>query len=1046
MDMRYRLHVTVLGLLAALAGSARADAPPADPGAPERIEVYPAQVALSSRRSQCQLVVTGHYANGETHDLTRTARYATSDPGIVDVRDAVAMPKRDGTASITVLAGGRTTSVPVEVRGQAAPDPIRFHAETLAVLTKQGCNAGSCHGSPEGKNGFALSLFAYAPHIDKESLVRGGLSRRVNVLEPAESLLLKKPLMRVAHVGGKRLNKSDAAYRILHDWIAEGARADDAGAAQCTQLVVYPPAGRLLHFPHVTQQLSVVAHYSDGTSRDVTPLAAYDVSHKEVAAVDASGFVTGLQRGQAAVTVRYLQHLVSVSFTVVKDVDGFRWTDPPENNYVDRLVHAKLRQLQILPSETCDDGTFLRRVFLDLTGLLPTPDQARAFLADHSWDKRAKLIDQLLDTPEFARFWALQTADLLRVNALTLPDGRAEQLARWLADGYRANRPFDRVATDLLTAAGDAHANPPANYFLAFKTPEELTETTAQLFMGSRVNCAKCHNHPFEHWTQDDYYRLGAVFARVQAKGEAVKVADRGEMKHPATGQVMRPWAAADAAADPAADRREAFARWLTQKGNPYFARVEVNRLWANLLGRGIVRPVDDFRSSNPPANGELLDALARDFEQSGYDRKHIVRVICTSRTYQRSAAVNRFNEADDRLFSRALVRRLSAEQLHDAIALATRDLPAPAALDAEAARRRAELDEELGRIADDFPRWLTATRRQLATLPRWAGVWYEAGPFAGKPTDVPPPERGVDLAARYANGVGWVRHPEWDDAGPVPATNKGGAHYYFRRLHSRAAGPAAVLLTTSQADSEIAKLFPPLRLKVWLNGTPVLDHTDPKRGQPPTFDRVEVMLREGANDLLVKVGNGFGPTSFAFALTGPDGEDADPIGATPEALEVLAAGEPTPEQRHTLLARRQESSQAVKALRGRIDWLTNRAGFATQRPYPEQSEFLRAFGQPKRESPCACERSAEPTVDQALHLLNGEAVAGRLARAAAAYAPLPDGELADELYLSAFARRPTDAERQTVRAYLAKAADRSQGVRDVVWALVNTQAFLFQH
>ena len=797
--------------------------------APARIEVYPAKVALGSKRATAQFVVTGHFANGETRDLTRDATFTA--PTAVEVRGGVAHPKKDGKGEITVSAGGHTVKVPVEVSGQAGADPVRFRTEALAVLTKHGCNAGSCHGAPEGKGGFHLSLFGYDPLIDAESIVRGGLNRRVDAFTPADSLMLKKPMMRVAHVGGKRLNKADPGYRLLLDWIANGAKTEDKDAA-CVKLVVYPGPNRVLRAPHWEQQLSVIATYADGTARDVTGLATYEVSHKEVLSVSDAGLVSGHKRGQGAVSVRYLAHLESVHFTATEEVKGFVWNNPAGANFIDTHVHAKQRQLAVLPADTCDDATFIRRVYLDLTGLLPPWEKAKAFLADPAADKRAKLIDELLASEEFARYWALRTADLMRVNAKTLPEGRADLLANWLIDGYRMNVPYDKAVTELLTASGDGAKVPAANYFLAIPNLEDLAETTAQLFMGSRVNCAKCHNPPFENWTQEDYYRIAAVFTRVKRAGKSamVTIANSGETTHPSSGKVLAPYG--EPVTDAKADRRKGFARWLTKPGNPFFARVEVNRMWYGLFGRGIVHPVDDFRSSNPPAIPELLDALAAEFEKSGFDRKHVLRLICNSRTYQRGTATNTFNEADEALFSRYPIRRLSAEQLQDAIGFATGSLAPPAELAAEIAKAEKEL--------------------------------------AATPTD--------------------------------------------------------------------------------------------------------------------------------------------------------------------------------KAKQAALKRLKDRANYATQRLTPEQSPFLMAFGQPKREGPCACERADEPTVDQALQLLNGPLVAGRVNGSADMLAKLTDAELMERLWLAAFARLPNDAARKKVSAHLTKAANRPDAIRDLVFAVVNTREFLLQH
>lgn len=796
---------------------------------PSRLEVYPPKVMLGSKRATCQLVVTGHFANGETRDLTRETAFKPSAT-FLEVRDGTAWPKKDGKGELAVEVSGLKFKVPVEVSGQSEPDPVRFRTETLAVLTKHGCNSGSCHGSPQGKGGFSLSLFGYDPLIDAESIVRGGLNRRVDAFAPANSLLLKKPLMRVPHIGGKRLNKTDPGYLLLLDWIAGGAKTDDDMLPACVRLTVFPGPGCVLRAPYLSQQLCVIARFSDGSTRDVTALASYEVSHKEVLSVSDTGLVRGLKRGQGVVSVRYLSHLESVHFTAIEEVEGFRWNDPPTNNFIDRLANAKLNQLRVLPADTCDDATFLRRLYLDLTGLLPPVEKARLFLADAAADKRPKAIDELLNSEEFARFWALRTADRMRVNPKTLPEGRADLLANWLIDSYRKNVPFDRTVTELLTSTGDAGKTPAANFFFAFPNLEDLAETTAQLFMGSRVNCAKCHNHPFENWTQEDYYRIEAVFARVKKDGKTISLTDGGETKHPTSGKVLVPFGVSKA--DPQADRRIAFAAWLTKPGNPFFARVEVNRMWFNLFGRGIVHPVDDFRSSNPPAIPELLEAIAAEFERSGFDRKHVVRLICNSRTYQRSTATNSFNESDDALFSHYPIRRLAAEQLQDAIGYVTGSLTAATEIESQ----------------------LIAAEKALAASP---------------------------------------------------------------------------------------------------------------------------------ND---------------------------------------------------------KSKQAA------IRKLKDRTAYATQRLTPEQSAFLRAFGQPKRESPCACERIDEPTVDQLLQLLNGPLVAGHVNASATAFEKLTDSEAIDRLWLAAFSRPPTAAEKNKALDHFKKAANRRNAVCDLVWAVINTREFLLQH
>ena len=826
-----------------------------------RLEVQPPRVDLSSKRSRVQLVVTAFDEQGRYRDVTQEASFTAESDQIVRIEDAVARGTGNGTTEITVRLGSIESRIPIVVSGQALPDPVRFHTETLAALTKQGCNAGSCHGSPQGKGGFALSLLAYDPRHDERSLIHGGLARRINVLDPEESLLLKKPMLRVNHVGGKRLRATDATYRILHDWIYEGAKSDSSSRLHCSKIVVFPSPNRVLSSPHLEQQLRVVAHFEGGNTRDVTHLATFGTSHKNIATVSPTGLVRGGERGQAAITVRYLQHLESIYFTVVHPIPGFEWKAEPERNYVDRLVNEKLRQLGFLPSPTCDDSTFLRRVYLDLTGLLPGAVEARALLEDQAPDKRERLIERLLETDAHANFWALKSADLMRVDPRYLPGNRAELFFDWIRDGYRKNLGFDRVARSILTSLGDATQVAPSNYFCTTENTQELTEMTSQVFIGSRLACAKCHNHPFEKWTQNDYYSIAAVFARVKRNDTMVELSKEGEVHHPSTRKVMKPWASSS---DKSADRRIAFADWLVAKENPYFARVEVNRIWSHLFGRGLVDPVDDFRSSNPPSNVPLLNALADDFAKHGFDRRHIIRTLCLSQTYQRSAQSNPFNKGEDRLASHMVVRLLSAEQLQDAIGYVTASLPNALERQREARTVRREFEQKIS------------------------------------------------------------KHERSDE--------------------------------------------------------------------------------------------------IRMALQKPEGEK------TGEELQLV-------------------QEQNLNAVHARLAELEDRQLFATQRPYPERSPFLLTFGQPERKSPCACERAAEPTLDQSLRMLNGKEVHHLLQQSMEKFAPQKSNDFLEELYLTAYARLPSKRERDLAIAYLeANTTNSVEAKKDLVWAILNSREFLFQH
>ncbi len=671
--------------LLAISGLVRAEVPAAEAiepivvGTPERLEVFPAKIKLDAQSRESHLAVTGFYADGSMQDLTRACEIIPASGEVVRSEGAVVYPVANGSTEVTVKVGGWEIKVPTEVVDQEQPNQISFEYGALVALSKHGCNQGACHGSPSGKGGFRLSLRAYDPVLDIETLVREAFNRRTNLLEPEKSLLLQKPLMEVAHGGGRRLKKGDIGYTVLRDWIEQGCQLDPAGAPKCVKLDIYPRE-RVLMRPAHTQQMIALAHFSDGSVRDVTRLACYSSSDEAIATVDENGLVVAHDRGEAAILVRFLDHLESSTMMFLKQVPGFEWNSPTENNFVDHHVFKKLEQLQILPSELCSDEEFVRRVYLDVIGILPTGEEARSFLASTEPDKRARLVDQLLERPEFAEFWALKWGDLLRIRNAKVSNPGVHKFHRWLVAAFRDSMPYDQFARELLTADGSTFVNPPANYFRTAADTNDCTETTSQLFLGIRIQCAKCHNHPFERWSQDNYYGIGAFFNRVQRKPGAnadeqvVWVARGGEVTQPRTGKQMQPWLPLEGEAELSGedDRRDKLVEWLVKQNNPFFAKVEVNRIWGHLLGRGIVEPVDDFRDSNPPASASLLAALADDFAANGYDRKRVMRNILGSRTYQLSSRKNEFNAADVKYFSHATTRLLSAEQLLDAICRVT--------------------------------------------------------------------------------------------------------------------------------------------------------------------------------------------------------------------------------------------------------------------------------------------------------------------------------------------------------------------------------------
>jgi len=646
----------------------------------EKIEVHPAQVKFDSSRGQAILQVTGHLAGGQLVDLTRDVQIIPADEAVVVSHDGAIWPAGNGTSEIGIQIGEQKASVSVQVEAFEKPAPISFRTEAVPALTRQGCNSGGCHGSPSGKGGFLLSLEAFDHAMDEGSLVRGAQGRRTNSIDPDQSLLLLKPSMTVEHGGGLKLNKQEYSYKVLRQWIAEGTVVDKAEGSICVELELLPVTGRVLKYPHFSQQIVALAHMDDGSIRDVTRLTKFSSSDEEVAEVTAAGKVIGQHRGQVAIMARYLDKLVSCQFTLVRDVEGFEWTNPPANNFVDEAVYEKLQQLQYPPSELCTDNDYVRRVYLDVIGVLPTVAESNAFLADKEPGNRQRLIDQLLERPEFARFWALKWGDLLRLQKKSITETGVHKFYQWLVEGFEQEKPFDQFARELLTAQGSTYDHPAANYYRAASSMLEATETTAQLFLGSRIQCAKCHNHPFENWTQDNYYGLNAFFNRVANKPgnrfeeQVVFVSREGEVRQPRTGQTMKPWLPGKGVIekDKSYDRRRVFVDWLTSPENPFFARVAVNRIWSEVMGQGIVEPVDDFRQSNPAANPVLLDRLAADFVKNGYNQKSTIRTILNSRTYQLSSEANELNKNDKRLFSHSKMRMLSAEQLLDAICQVT--------------------------------------------------------------------------------------------------------------------------------------------------------------------------------------------------------------------------------------------------------------------------------------------------------------------------------------------------------------------------------------
>lgn len=564
----------------------------------------------------------------------------------------------------------------------AEDKPVSFIHDIMPHLMKAGCAGGNCHAKPEGQNNFKLSVFSYDPAHDYHEIVRDARGRRIFMAAPEESLLLRKATGDMPHEGGARIEKGGPAWNLLVTWIKQGAPFALENEPALTRVTVHPQEGS--YRKGASQQLTVTASYSDGTTRDVTALTDYLSQDKELAEVGEHGLVTAGQiSGEGVIVARFMGHVDVARVTLPTEtrLPAETYAKLPVNNEIDRLVHARHQKLGLLPSGLCTDEQFLRRASLDLIGKLPSAELARRYLADTRPDKRARLVDELLDDPNYADHWAVKWGDLIRPNPSRVGVKPVYLLDSWLRESFRQNKPYDRMIAELLTAQGSSHQHGPVAIFRDKRDPADMGAFVSQIFLGVRLDCAKCHHHPSEKWTQDDYYQLAAFFGQMKRRGQAISAPISGEVEHwwhGGTGSVSHPVTEAVMTPKPpdgpempyveGQDPRARLADWMRASDNPFFAKALVNRVWSDFLGRGIVEPVDDFRVSNPPTNPALLDWLAADFISSGYDLKHLMRTITASRTYQLSVEPGEHNLADTRNFARAHKRRLSAEVLLDAV------------------------------------------------------------------------------------------------------------------------------------------------------------------------------------------------------------------------------------------------------------------------------------------------------------------------------------------------------------------------------------------
>jgi hypothetical protein len=649
-------------------------------GAEATLEILPGSVVLSGPKARQQLIVEQRCGESSIGQQADSLGWTSSDPSVVVIEDGIAIAKGNGRAQITAKCNGQSAKADVIVKRFDEPFEWNFRNHVESVLAKAGCSSGACHGAQAGKKGFKLSLRGYDPIGDYASITRQARGRRIVPPDPGRSLLLTKPTGAVPHGGGLRLEVGSREYQVIAEWIAAGCPAPSEDDPLLERLEILPASAVLE--PEKTQQLVVLAHFSDGHREDVTRWAKYTATNQSVAQVDEEGSVRVMGYGEGAITAWYASQVVvaTISSPYAQQIPETVFANAPRRNFIDELVLDKLKSLNLPPSPPASDAEFLRRAFIDTIGVLPTVEETRRFFDDDSADKRDRLIEALLKRPEFIDYWAYKWSDLLLVNSEKLKPAAMWAYYHWIRNHVAAGTPWDGVVRQLLTAKGSTLENGAANFFVLHQDPADLAETASQAFLGMSIGCAKCHNHPLEKWTNDQYYAMANLFARVRAKdvpGEGNRLlfaATEGNLVQSLTGepQPPQPLDGEPIPLEATADRREHLAQWLTSPENPYFSRSITNRVWANFFAVGLVENVDDLRLTNPASNEALLTAAAGYLVEQRFDLKALMRAILQSATYQRSSRALPENQGDDRFYSRYYPRRLMAEVLLDALSQVT--------------------------------------------------------------------------------------------------------------------------------------------------------------------------------------------------------------------------------------------------------------------------------------------------------------------------------------------------------------------------------------
>jgi hypothetical protein len=707
MKRSFKLWLGVCAIVVAVAPSGVAQEKKSDqvalptPADVQSLDVFPKTITLKGLDDSAQLVVTGNLTGGKLQDLSGDVRYELANDKLARIfTSGRIVPLTNGTTEITIRYGDKSAKVPLKTESCDVDLPINFANQIVPIFTKLGCNGGGCHGKSGGQNGFALSLLGFVPELDYQTLVKENRGRRLFPAAPDSSLLLLKAAGAIAHAGGKRMDIGSDEYKLIRRWIASGTPQGTEKDPTVTKISVSPEHRTMTR--QNRQQFTVTAHYSDGSTQDVTQRAQYESNDTEIAVVEGAALVRSLElSGEASIMARYQSQVAVFRATVPLGMNIPNYKFEPQT-IVDKFTQKKWQALGIVPADLSGDEQFLRRVYLDLTGTLPTPKQVNEFLADTDVKKRDKLIDRLVDSTEYSYLFANKWADVLRVKRRGQPDRAAGTFAfhNWIRESIAKDKPYDQFVREILAATGDESQSPPTVWYKELQDPQQFVDDTAQVFLGLRIACAQCHHHPYEKWSQDDYWGLAAFFGRVGRKNAQIpggignQQGQRQVIFNRPTGSVQNKRTNAPAKIQPLdgapmdipadEDPRHKLVDWMANKDNPFFARAVANRYWSHFFGRGIVDPIDDMRVTNPPTNPELLDALAKELVDSKFSLKHLVKVIVKSRTYQLSSTPNDFNKHDKQSFARFYPRRMSAEVLYDAVCQVTNTPPAFGGLPAD--------------------------------------------------------------------------------------------------------------------------------------------------------------------------------------------------------------------------------------------------------------------------------------------------------------------------------------------------------------------------